>query len=81
MLDAAVERDGATVKGSRGQLVVNPALSEARQLELVQLRLLSALELVDPKASRTTPTEARARRGASARWNRGRSIRAGLAHG
>jgi 1,6-anhydro-N-acetylmuramate kinase len=42
-LQAAVDRDGVTTIGSRGQTVTHPALAEARQLRLVQLRLLSAL--------------------------------------
>ena len=33
LLEAAVNRDGATVAGSRGQVTVHPALVEARQLE------------------------------------------------
>jgi hypothetical protein len=44
-LEAAVDCDGVTAPGSRGQVIVHPALSEARQLRLVQLRLLSAIEM------------------------------------
>lgn len=71
-LEKAVDRDGPTVDGSRGQLTVHPALAEARQLRLVQLRLLAAIELVDPKAAArsATPAQARARRAAEARWER-----------
>lgn len=74
-LEAQVDQDGATAKGSRGQTVVHPALAEARQLRLVQLRLLSALELVDPVEKRraATPAIARARRAAEARWSDRRS--------
>jgi P27 family predicted phage terminase small subunit len=70
VLDAAVERDGATVKGSRGQPTVHPALSEARQLRLVQLRLLSTLEMSDPQEAirNATPAQSRARKAAEARW-------------
>ncbi len=69
-LEDAVDRDSETVEGSRGQVVVHPALSEARQLRLVQLRLLSAIELVDPKDAlkSATPGQARARRAAESRW-------------
>jgi hypothetical protein len=69
-LEAVVDRDGATVAGSRGQLVTHPALSEARQVRLVLLRLLSSIELVDPAAGErsATPAQARARRAANARW-------------
>jgi hypothetical protein len=69
-LQVAVDRDGVTTTGSRGQTVTHPALAEARQLRLVQLRLLSALEMVDPLAgSRSaTPAQARGRAAAQARW-------------
>ena len=70
LLEAQVDSAGATVTGSRGQVVVNPALAEARQLRLAQLRLLGAIELVDPQAATraATPAQARARRAAGARW-------------
>jgi hypothetical protein len=73
-LEASVDREGATTTGSRGQVVVHPALSEARQLRLTLLRLLSAIELADPRtAGRTaTPAQARGRRAAEARWGTGR---------
>jgi len=69
-LQAVVDRDGVTVAGSRGQVIAHPALAEARQLRLVQLRLLSALEMVDPQAAKrsATPAQARARRAAEVRW-------------
>ena len=75
-LEAAVDRDGATVEGSRGQTVAHPALSEARQLRLVQLRLLGAIEMVDPvEAKRSaTPAQAQARKAAEARWARRRAV-------
>jgi hypothetical protein len=67
-LEAVVDTDGATVKGSRGQTVVHPALSEARQLRLTQARLLGSLELADPAERSATPAQARARKAAGARW-------------
>ncbi len=69
-LDGVLKRDGVTVAGSRGQVIVHPACSEARQLRLAQLRLLGALEMVDPQAAKrsATPAQARARRAAEARW-------------
>lgn len=69
-LDAAVDRDGVTAVGSRGQPVVHPALAEARQLRLVQLRLLGAIEMADPQAAirSATPRQAQARKAAQARW-------------
>lgn len=50
-LEAAVDEDGVTSTGSRGQTVVHPALTEARHLRLVQLRLLAALDLSESRAS------------------------------
>jgi phage terminase small subunit len=69
-LEATVDQHGVTVPGSRGQMTTNPTLSEARQLRIVQLRLLGALELSDPRdVKRTsTPAQARARRAAASRW-------------
>lgn len=69
-LDAVLERDGVTIAGSRGQTIVHPVLSEARQLRLAQLRLLGAIEMVDPQEAKrsATPTQARARKAAQSRW-------------
>jgi hypothetical protein len=67
LLEAVVDRDGAVVGGSRGQTAVHPALAEARQLRIVQLRLLGALELADPKSSLRS---SQARHAAQARWAR-----------
>ena len=69
-LDAAVAVDGATVKGSRGQTVVHPAIGEGRALRLAQLRLLGSIELCDPTASlkASTPAQMRARAASQARW-------------
>lgn len=76
-LEAAVDRDGPTATGSRGQTTVHPALSEARQLRLVQLRLLAAIELADPRgaAKSATPAQSQARRAAEARWSEHRERR------
>ena len=49
-LDAIVSEEGAVVEGSRGQVTVHPCLVEARQLRMVQLKLLAVLELADPGA-------------------------------
>ena len=67
-LEAAVDEAGPVVPGSRGQVVVHPALSEARQLRLVQARLLGAIELADPTAAGATSSQRRARKAAEARW-------------
>ena len=70
-LEAIVDKEGATVDGSRGQTVVHPALVEARQLRVVQLRLLSVLEMADPYVKRqsATPAQSRARHAAELRWD------------
>lgn len=69
-LDAAVAVDGATVRGSRGQTVIHPGVSEGRALRLAQLRLLGSIELADPTSAlkASTPAQARARAAAQARW-------------
>jgi hypothetical protein len=81
-LEAAVDRDGVTAEGSRGQVIVHPALSESRQLRLVQARLLGAIELADPKAGHrsSTPAQARARKAAESRWA-GHHERRAASHG
>lgn len=70
-LEKAIDKDGITVEGSRGQTIAHPALSEARQLRLVQLRLLGSIELTDPKEGirSATPAQARGRHAAKVRWD------------
>ena len=77
LLEEQVDEIGAVVEGSRGQVVVNPALVEARQLRLVQLRLLSVIEMADPHIARqsATPAQARARHAAEVRWDLDRKKR------
>ena len=67
-LDRVVAEEGPTTTGSRGQTVVHPALMEARQQKLVMLRLLRAIEL--PVEADESPSARRARRAATARWER-----------
>lgn len=76
-LELVLEAEGPTTKGSRGQVVVNPAQSESRQLALAQHRLLRDLELRDPaEAMRRAPIATqRARRAAAAGWGK-RDLRA-----
>lgn len=71
-LQAVLDKDGLTTAGSRGQTVVHPAVAEVRQLRIVLLRTLSAIEMVDPKAAirSATPASARGRKAAQARWDR-----------
>lgn len=71
-LDSAVDRDGVTTKGSRGQVVEHPALGEGRQLTLAQFRLLSAIQTVNPATSikAATPASLRGRKAAESRWGK-----------
>lgn len=68
-LAAAVTRDGAMVKGSAGQPVVNPALTEARGQRAILHRLVAALGLPDDEGD-TVPTghQLRAQAANTARW-------------
>ena len=68
-LDAAVAENGTMIPGSKGQLVVNPAVAEARGQCQILHRLLSALVLPDA-AGNTIPTarSAAARASPTARW-------------
>jgi P27 family predicted phage terminase small subunit len=74
ILEATIDEQGPTVKGSRGQIVVHPALQEARQLRLTQQRLLKDLELVDPATVREREplSTQRARAAANARHSKSR---------
>jgi hypothetical protein len=68
-LHRVVEEQGRTVKGSRGQAVVHPALSELRQCRLMLGRLLGQLELPDADGtSLPSPVQVRGRRAAGNRW-------------
>jgi hypothetical protein len=71
-LEVIVDRDGLIVLGSKKQPVAHPGLQECRQLRLVQLRLLAALELEDPAVARAalSPASRRAAKAAGARWSR-----------
>jgi len=68
-LEAVVDRDGAIVAGSRGQPIVHPAVTEARQLRLVELRLLRQVNLGGEDAEET-PARRRAQQAANTRWTR-----------
>lgn len=70
LLAAALTSDGAMVKGSQGQPVVHPALTEARGQRLVLHRLLAALQLPD-EDGQAIPTSAtmRASTAARQRWS------------
>lgn len=46
-LAAVIDRDGVTTAGSTGQIVVHPAVSEARMARATLQRLLSGLGLAE----------------------------------
>ena len=77
-LNASVSDLGPMVQGSAGQMVVNPAVSEARQQRLVLHRLLSALNIPEDEVMFSVPmvqsakTDA-ARKAANVKWNRRRA--------
>lgn len=79
-LGAAVVEHGVMVRGSTGQLVVNPAIAEQRQQQLALSRLLKQLGLDEAVEGGAVPSARRseaARAAAQARWNRPR----GMQHG
>lgn len=84
-LDEAVREHGVMVPGSAGQLVVNPAVAEARQQRAaawVVLRAMlpadagtdaASLGQADSGHAMRSPASVRAARAATARWDRARA--------
>ena len=68
-LEATVERDGSMIAGSRGQLIVNPAVAEMRQQRTTQTAALRRVEL-DAPPSRSNRSAAQLDQLAQARRNR-----------
>ena len=64
---------GPMVKGSAGQIVINPAVSEARQQRIVLHRLMAALEIPDEDGIEegfvSSARTQSARHAANRRWN------------
>jgi hypothetical protein len=71
-LRETVAATGTTTTGSRGQVVVNPALSEMRQARAELRRLLEMLSLPDPEQESgkgiTGARSARAAKASRTRW-------------
>lgn len=74
-LAAVLAEEGSVCAGSRGQRVVHPALSEARQQQLVLAQLTKALNVPvdddEPKKDRAAQARSdRARKAAQRRWGK-----------
>jgi phage terminase small subunit len=67
-LETAIAKDGAMVRGSAGQPVVNPAIVEARQARLAISRLLGSLHLPDADEDPRSAAGRRGQEAAKARW-------------
>lgn len=67
-LEAALDRDGAIVKGSRGTPIAHPALKELRDHRALFARTVKQLALPDEDAEPESWTTKRARDAANARW-------------
>lgn len=79
-LAAAVERDGVTVEGSRGQIVINPAVQEMRQQQVTFSRLIAQLNLDEAElGAMLTARQASARRAGQAKWRKAQEARRGSA--
>ncbi|MEU3233175.1 hypothetical protein [Nocardiopsis alba] len=88
-LDAAVREHGVMVPGSAGQLVVNPAVSEARQQRAAAWAVLRSMLPADAGTDAASMGQAdsghaarsaasiRASRAASVRWDRARAASGG----
>lgn len=79
-LAAAVQRDGVTVAGSRGQPVVNPAVAEMRQQQVVFSRLIGQLNLDEAEmGALLTARAAAAKRAGQQKWRAMRELKRGSA--
>ena len=73
-LEAVVDAEGVTVRGSRNQTVVHPAIPEGRQMRLTMLRLLAGIDRVADGAP-VRDTSLRARSAARKRWDPKKAVR------
>ena len=69
-LERVVDADGLMSTGSTGQPTIHPALAEARQLRLVQQRLLGSIELCNPADGTRDAGSAHGGAAARARWQK-----------
>ncbi|MEY9215328.1 hypothetical protein NI17_015425 [Thermobifida halotolerans] len=94
-LDGAVREHGTMIRGSAGQLVVNPAVAEARHQRSAAWNILRALTAEDAGAvtdaasmgqasaggAARSPASVRASEAARKRWERARALAAADADG
>ena len=73
-LESVIASDGPTATGSRGQVIVHPALCELRQQKLTLLRLLGALDFGADSGEESLSSR-RASHAAQTRWTRRDQIR------
>lgn len=79
-LAEAVDRDGVTVEGSRGQTVINPAVQEMRQQQVTFSRLIAQLNLDEAEiGAMLSARQASAKRAGQANWRKLREARNGTA--
>jgi P27 family predicted phage terminase small subunit len=79
-LAAAVDRDGVTVTGSRGQIVINPAVQEMRQQQVTFSRLVGQLNLDEAElGAMLTARQASAKRAGQQKWRKLNEVRRGSA--
>ena len=69
-LERVIDDDGLMSTGSAGQPTIHPALAEARQLRLVQQRLLGGIELCDPSQGTPNASSAHASHAARSRFSK-----------
>ncbi|HKZ14403.1 MAG TPA: hypothetical protein VJL81_11205 [Solirubrobacterales bacterium] len=70
-VEEAIEKHGVMTKGSTGQLVVNPAIAEARQQRAAVNRLIQSLPEVDEDTGKVLSENGRrAQVAAQARWRK-----------
>lgn len=68
-LETAIKKQGTMVRGSTGQPVVNPAVTEARQGRLAINRLLGELSIPDEEEQPRTAAGRRGQHAAQTRWD------------
>lgn len=67
-LETVIASDGPTATGSRGQVIVHPALCELRQQKLTLLRLLGSIDF-GGAAGEESLSSRRASHAANTRWS------------